>query len=130
MHVSVNFGQQPFVFDIDGMVKVCSFKRLVKASLLIFSLQKEKLGIHAEISATSIANLHPPLDETALIQELVAQFLAHDGYVETARAFAEEVRQESAALQNGRAQPLKQYEAEDDVDATNRQSRIACARRV
>jgi hypothetical protein len=33
----------------------------------------------------------PPLDESTLMQELVAQFLAHDGYVDTARAFAEEV---------------------------------------
>lgn len=96
-----------------------------KVSLLICSLQKEKLGIHAEISATSAANLQPPLDEPTLIRELVAQFLAHDGYVETARAFAEEVRQESAALQDGRSQPLKQYEAEEDLDATNRQSKIA-----
>ena len=86
-------------------------------------MQKEKFSILSEISLTSTANLQPPLDETALIQELVAQFLAHDGYVETARAFAEEVRQESSGLQNGRSRPLSQYEAEEDVDATNRQSR-------
>lgn len=52
----------------------------------------------------------------------MAQFLAHDGYVETARAFAEEVKQENSSLQNGR-RPLNQYEAEEDLDATNRQSR-------
>ena len=53
----------------------------------------------------------------------MAQFLAHDGYVETARAFAEEVAAESAALQNGREEPLKMYEVEEDVEAVNRQSR-------
>lgn len=61
------------------------------------------------------------------MQELVAQFLAHDGYVETARAFAEEVRQENSALQNGR-RPLNQYAAEEDLDATNRQSRYTFCR--
>ncbi|KAE8387216.1 hypothetical protein BDV23DRAFT_174879 [Aspergillus alliaceus] len=103
VHLAANFGQHPFMFDIDGMVK------------------KEKFAIHSEIRATSTANLQPPLDESALLQELVAQFLAHDGYVETARAFAEEVATESAALQNGRAEPLKKYEVEEDVEAINRQ---------
>ncbi|KAJ9226110.1 hypothetical protein DTO027B5_8095 [Paecilomyces variotii] len=103
VHISVNFGQRPFMFDIDGMVK------------------KEKLAIQAEINATSAAGLQPPLDENSLLQELLAQFLAHDGYVETARAFAEEVRQESQALQNGRTEPLKQYAPEEDLDAANRQ---------
>jgi hypothetical protein len=71
---------------------------------------------------TSIANIQPPLDESAFLQELVAQFLAHDGYVETARAFAEEVAAESAALENGRQAQLKKYEVEEDLEAINRQS--------
>ncbi|KAL6235734.1 hypothetical protein BDW75DRAFT_230115 [Aspergillus navahoensis] len=103
VHISANFGQQPFMFDIDGMVR------------------KQKDTIHAEISKTSIANIQPPLDETAFLQELVAQFLAHDGYVETARAFAEEVAAESAALENGRQAQLKKYEVEEDIEAINRQ---------
>ncbi|KAI9368277.1 hypothetical protein BJX61DRAFT_230774 [Aspergillus egyptiacus] len=103
MHLSVNFGQQPFMFDIDGMVK------------------KEKAAIQSEIRSTSIANIQPPLDETAFLQELVAQFLAHDGYVETAREFAQEVAAESAALENGRQSQLEKYEVEEDVEAINRQ---------
>ena len=84
--------------------------------------QQEKASIHSEISATSTASLQPPLDEPALLQELVAQFLAHDGYVETSRAFAEEVAIETAALQNGRDEPLKKYEVEEDREAINRNS--------
>ncbi|KAL2824770.1 hypothetical protein BDW59DRAFT_172700 [Aspergillus cavernicola] len=103
VHLSVNFGQQPFMYDIDGMVK------------------KEKAAIYSEIRTTNIANIQPPLDETAFLQELVAQFLAHDGYVETARAFAEEVAAESAALENGRQSQLKKYEVEEDIEAINRQ---------
>lgn len=61
------------------------------------------------------------MGEDALLHELVAQFLAHDGYIETARAFAEEVAAETAAL-NGHGDPLKKYEVEEDLEAINRQS--------
>lgn len=101
-HLSANFGQRPFIFDIDGMVK------------------REKLAVHEQIRAMSTANLQPPLDDTALLQELVAQFLAHDGYVETARAFGEEVRAESVNLQNRGSEQLKKYELEEDIEAMNR----------
>lgn len=46
--------------------------------------------------------------------------------METARAFAEEVREESRALQNGQETPLRYCQAEEDVDAINRQSNLAC----
>jgi hypothetical protein len=85
--------------------------------------QKEKMSIRKDISSTDTSNLHPQHNEEELIQELVAQFLAHDGYVETARAFTREVKEESRALQNSRGTPLKDYEAEEDLDAINRQSK-------
>lgn len=124
VHISVNFGQQPFMYDIDGMVKVRLLIKTMARSLSrwLINRQKEKAAIHSEISLTSIANIQPSLDETSFLQELVAQFLAHDGYVETARAFAEEVAAESAALENGRETQLKKYEVEEDVEAINRQS--------
>lgn len=78
--------------------------------------------IQSQINATSTDNLQTGLDESALLQELVAQFLAHDGYVETARAFGEEVAVETAALQNGKHDPLKKYEVEEDREAINRNS--------
>ncbi|KAJ6121389.1 SPla/RYanodine receptor SPRY [Penicillium capsulatum] len=108
VHFKANFGQEPFVFDIDGMVK------------------QERAMIQEEINNTSTASLQPPLDETVLLQELVAQFLAHDGYVETARAFAEEVTTETTALSNGQDEPLKKYEVEEDREAINR-NRIRAA---
>jgi len=57
-----------------------------------------------------------------LCKSLVAQYLSHDGYVETARAFAGEVRAEAIAL-NGRPEPkLEGYlSVEEDHDAINRQ---------
>lgn len=87
--------------------------------------QQERSSIQSQINATSTDTLQPPLGESALLQELVAQFLAHDGYVETARAFAEEVATETGALQNGHDEPLKKYEVEEDREAINRNSELA-----
>ncbi|KAI9797219.1 MAG: hypothetical protein M1833_005628 [Piccolia ochrophora] len=101
-HVTTNFGQRPFVFDVDGL------------------MAKERAIIEAEINATSVAALSPPLDETSLIQALVAQFLSHDGYIETARAFSEEVSAETRALRNGRESSTA-LEAKEDLGAINRQ---------
>lgn len=83
--------------------------------------QREKAAVYSDISRTSTANLRPSLGEDALLHELVAQFLAHDGYIETARAFAGEVAAETAAL-NDHGDPLKKFEVEEDLEAINRQS--------
>jgi hypothetical protein len=120
VHLKANFGQEPFVFDIDSMVKVSVEHS--GSTKQADSYQSERLAIQYEINATPTTNLQPPLDESTLLQELVAQFLAHDGYVETARAFAEEVATETMALQNGRNEPLKKYEVEEDHEAINRNS--------
>jgi hypothetical protein len=48
--------------------------------------------------------------------------LAHDGYVETARAFAEEVNEEARALANDDNEAIPYIAAEEDLDAINRQS--------
>ncbi|KAI4172924.1 MAG: hypothetical protein LQ348_006672 [Seirophora lacunosa] len=101
--LTVNFGQRPFVFDIDGMMR------------------HERSGIMEEISTTSISSLHTHRDETSFLKELVAQFLAHDGFVETARIFAQEVRDESRALQFGNHAFQDELSTEEDLDASNRQ---------
>jgi hypothetical protein len=75
-----------------------------------------------EVKSTTGSLLYPPLSENQLIHRLIAQYLAHDGYVETARAFAEEVRTENEAL-NGPGSSPKELEPEEDHVAVNRQSR-------
>ncbi|KAK1997869.1 SPRY domain-containing protein [Colletotrichum falcatum] len=102
-HVRVNFGQTPFVFDIDGM------------------MTKEKEGIQREISETSSASLAPAMNETGLVQALVLQFLQHDGYVETARAFAEEINAEKKALCLDPNAPIEGINVKDDEHANKRQ---------
>lgn len=81
--------------------------------------QHEKSNISLEINTTSIAKLHPSADESTLLKELVAQFLVHDGYIETAKAFAAEVQTETAAL--GGTTTINGPAIEDDLDAMNRQ---------
>lgn len=90
--------------------------------LLVLTFHKrEKANIVNEINLTSASKLHSCLNETALFKELVAQFLAHDGYVESAKAFAEEVRSEENALKNGPVATLGNFSVEDNLDAVNRQ---------
>ena len=67
----------------------------------------------------NLSRLYPTLDEDALIKELVAQFLAHDGYVETAREFAEEVQSEDRALKGGSVTSFDNFPVEEDLDAVN-----------
>ncbi|KAI0885822.1 SPRY-domain-containing protein [Annulohypoxylon maeteangense] len=103
-HIRVNFGQTIFKFDIDHMVK------------------KEQMKIRTAINRTSIEKLiSPPMGETELIQQLVLQFLQHDGYVETARAFAEEIHTEKRNLQIDQRTPIPGINIRDDEDAHRRQ---------
>ncbi|KAL8950276.1 MAG: hypothetical protein Q9222_003680 [Ikaeria aurantiellina] len=101
--LTTNFGQRPFVFDIDGMIR------------------SERTTIQDAINTTNIASLHSFADENAFLKELVAQFLAHDGFVETAKAFAGEVQRESGALQIDRNAQIDESTLEEDLDASNRQ---------
>lgn len=102
-HVWVNFGQQPFLFDIDGYMK------------------KQQKMISESISNADTTGLAPPLSATELIQQLVLQFLQHDGYVETAREFAEEIQAEKKALNLDPGKDIEGINIKDDEDANNRQ---------
>lgn len=101
--MTANFGQRPFVFDIDEMMRL------------------ERDTISEEIHATNVSSLHSHPDESSFLKELVSQFLAHDGFVETAKAFAEEVQNESKGLQFATDIPQGGSSLEEDLDASNRQ---------
>ncbi|KAI1756380.1 ran-binding protein [Xylaria castorea] len=102
--IRVNFGQSPFVFKIDQVV------------------EKEKAMIKQAIFRTSIERLvSPHMNETELIQQLVLQFLQHDGYVETAREFAKEIHDEQQALKSDPSVPVMGINIKDDDDAHQRQ---------
>ncbi|TLD38310.1 ran-binding protein [Venturia nashicola] len=104
-HLRVNFGQSEFVFDIDSMIEM------------------ERSVVMEDIKNTPVDGLAPGLNETQLIHELISQYLAHDGYIETARAFAQEVRQENQNLATGTniTSDAKDLEPKEDTDATQRQ---------
>lgn len=61
------------------------------------------------------------MNETDLIQALVLQFLQHDGYVETARAFAEDMKLQKEALNLNPNVTVDGLNIKDDEDANNRQ---------
>ncbi|KAK0635572.1 hypothetical protein B0T17DRAFT_587040 [Bombardia bombarda] len=102
-HVYVNFGQLPFQYDIDGYMK------------------KQQKMISENIKNADTSKLAPSLSESELIQQLVLQFLQHDGYVETARAFAEEIHAEKKALSLNPDDLIPGINIKDDEDANNRQ---------
>ncbi|KAF2751127.1 SPRY-domain-containing protein [Sporormia fimetaria CBS 119925] len=104
--VWVNFGQEPFVFDIDRMV------------------QDEKDAIYAQIARTRSRNMggtncEEAVDENLLVQNLVAQYLSHGGYVDTARAFQEEVNE--ARVRDGEGASEITLSDADTADGMNRQ---------
>ncbi|KAL5324183.1 hypothetical protein ACEPPN_008727 [Leptodophora sp. 'Broadleaf-Isolate-01'] len=84
-------------------------------------IQQERKQIRQQIEMTSTVKLAPPLSETDLIQSLVLQFLSHDGYVETARAFAEEVYSEKKALSLDPNAIIEGVDVKEDEDAGHRQ---------
>lgn len=99
-----NFGQEPFAFDIDSIV------------------QGEKATIQQEIALSKgQPREHGSTDETQFIQSLIGQYLAHDGYVETAKSFAEEVIEEAQALAADGHADVLYLQTEEDIDAINRQ---------
>lgn len=79
-----------------------------------------------EIAATDTSRLEPGMNGTDLIQTLVLQFLQHDGYVETARAFAEDIKAQKEALNLDPNVKVDGINIKDDEDANNRQRTYPC----
>lgn len=94
---------------------------LVSRETYLDDVQNERIKVRNEVNRTSVTSLESSLDERSLIQELIAQYLAHDGYVETARAFADEVHGQRQSLSE-HSQPLKMFDPSQDIHAVNRQS--------
>ena len=101
-HLRTNFGRSPFVFDIDRM------------------MEDERHAIFCEVLMANPSSLHPPDDEDFLIHKLVGQYLAHEGYVETAKAFAQDVHDQQESL-SGWPHTLQLPDPDEDIHASNRQ---------
>jgi hypothetical protein len=121
-HLRVNFGSAPFVFDIDSMMEVNNFLQLNHN--IADRVQKQRNRVKADINKTSADTLESARDETMLVQELVAQYLAHDGYVETARAFNREVRDERKPLHMD-PDGVELFDPLQDLHAIKRQSTLS-----
>ena len=69
----------------------------------------------------SKSSIHPTLDETETMQELISQYLNHEGWVETAKQFSQDVQSQRQSLFG--AKTAKLLGPQDDADALNRQSK-------
>ncbi|EMC99168.1 hypothetical protein BAUCODRAFT_64942 [Baudoinia panamericana UAMH 10762] len=101
-HLRINFGHTPFVFDINGM------------------MEEERHSIIDSIRRADVSTLRPPDDESTLVHKLISQYLAHEGYVETAKAFAQDVHQKEQSLSSN-PEPFQPPDSEDDIHAISRQ---------
>lgn len=54
--------------------------------------QKERAAIKSQIDLEDGSLLHRNWQEPLIHQELIAQYLAHEGFIETAKAFGKERR--------------------------------------
>jgi len=57
------------------------------------------------------------------MQELISQYLNHEGYVETAKQFSRDVQSQRQSLFGARTAKL--LDPQDDADALNRQSKYS-----
>ncbi|QIW97626.1 hypothetical protein AMS68_003144 [Peltaster fructicola] len=101
-HARANFGRQLFVFDIDAM------------------MDQERQITLGSVARQTTEKLHPPDDESALIENLISQYLAHEGYIATSRAFQLDLQDRKRQAPSTSDQDLIQDNT-DDVHATQRQ---------
>lgn len=102
--ISINFGQQPFMFDIIDKMSI------------------EQDIVARDIAKTTTQRLHPdqPIGSIYL-QEVIAQYLSHGGYIETARAFTKQVDNERRALRPDEPHNSSDLHNPDTFDARPRQ---------
>lgn len=80
----------------------------------------ERGKIECEIADTDTSRLDQ-MPESDLLQTLVLQFLQHDGYVDTARAFGGEIGKEKQAMRQDSDPTVEDSTIHDNEDAVNRQ---------
>lgn len=102
--IAINFGRHPFVFDMR--------KRM----------EEETGFVNQLIEKTKTNKLHPDhATEYAFTQELVAQFLSHGGYIETAKEFSQQVQEQQKALHNQQQSSSPVLQNPETPDARPRQ---------
>jgi DNA-binding SARP family transcriptional activator len=70
------------------------------------------------------------MSEADLTQTLVLQFLQHEGYIETARAFAKDMQTQKAALDVDPKAEVPAINLKDDADSHNRQRKAPLYRKL
>ncbi|GEM12860.1 ran-binding protein [Rhodotorula toruloides] len=90
--IRVNFGNEPFRFDIEGFVR--ERKRTIVSRLASTPLAST---CFLPSPAPPIPALLPPTPQDRLhdtLQAVISAYLVHHGYAETARAFTEQISEE------------------------------------
>lgn len=104
--IKVNFGEEEFLYDVSHYLK---------------GLKDKLLGTFkiSDATATSKATI-PESEVPNVVQSLISSYFSYLGYMDTAKAFQEELAQEARLLEDGDDDRIEVDEIED-LDITNRQ---------
>ncbi|KAK9377180.1 concanavalin A-like lectin/glucanase domain-containing protein [Lipomyces chichibuensis] len=115
-HVRANFGQREFVFDIESYMR--EEKAKTYTQIHTFQPPLELLGGRSSARADTAI--------TQTIHKLISSYLAHNGYVDSVRVFAEDVQKETntfsspKSIEDGDVN-IGENEIAEDLEAINRQ---------
>ncbi|KAK9360531.1 concanavalin A-like lectin/glucanase domain-containing protein [Lipomyces starkeyi] len=115
-HVRANFGQREFVFDIESYMR--EEKAKTYTQIHAFQPPLELLGGRSSARADTAI--------TQTIHKLISSYLAHNGYVDSVRAFAGDVQKETNAFSSPKSVEdgdvnMGENEIAEDLEAINRQ---------
>lgn len=125
-HIRVNFGQRPFMFDIDAFMREEKIKTYKQISSYPLSIELLNGGLSSAppngpgASASDAALTHT-------IHKLIASYLGYNGYVDSVHAFADDVQKEILAFSNARvdngnnANSYSEQDMHEDLETVNRQ---------
>lgn len=104
--VEANFGQSPFLFDVESYVKVLPLPSLFQplSTFAVFILSQEVKGrFVGKIKASEIP---APAGGLVTMNDLVRSYLIHHGYTETAKMFSHA---------SGKKQETDQMQLDEDI---------------
>ncbi|KAK9464739.1 concanavalin A-like lectin/glucanase domain-containing protein [Lipomyces arxii] len=111
-HIFANFGQEPFLFDIESYMR--EEKAKTYKQINAFPPPLESLAAKGATSADTAI--------TQTIHRLISSYLAHNGYVGSVHAFSEDVQKETSAFGPSRTAGVAgESDIVEDVEAINRQ---------
>lgn len=118
VRLKTNFGEEEFIYDINQYVQD-------KKLALIDSITKDD-QVLPTIEGKTLTNKEVP----ELVQELISSYFSYLGYVDTAKAFQEEVKAERAARTGETATEDEKMEGDEEQGANSQDIEVLNRQRI